>query len=262
MAYLEYIEALANKTHQTYSLEIIMKDVKPSWCTLLTSMLETDAGHKILKRLNQSRTCELYPYSHDLFRAFKYFEEPQTRVVIFGQDPYITLQTFTIDGIDVKVPWAMGLSFSVNDGVPIPPSLNNIFKEMVEDNQIPHKPTSGNLTHWAQQGVLLLNSALTVKAGSSNSHAAVWEDFTNKIIKHISDNTTNVVFLLMGGNAKAKRSLIDKTKHYIVETVHPSPLSANYALKGTNKSFFGHNTFSKINNKLIEWNYTPINWSN
>jgi uracil-DNA glycosylase len=258
MNYSDYETAIANNTHQTYTPEIILFNVRPSWHVLLESMLSTDAGAKILRRINQPRTCQLFPYSHDLFNAFKHFELNDTKVVILGQDPYISLQKVSDT---LSIPWAMGLSFSVNTGVNIPPSLNNIYKELIEDHLLPSKPKTGNLIGWAQQGVLLLNSALTVKEGNSNSHATVWEDFTDSIIKQISDKTNNVVFLLMGGNAKAKRSLIDDEKHYIVETVHPSPLAANYNMKGTNKSFFGHHTFTKINNKLIEWNKTPINWS-
>ena len=148
----------------------------------------------------------------------------------------------------------MGLSFSVPDGVQIPPSLVNMYKELQsETGFIP--PQSGNLIGWAKQGVLLLNAVLTVRAHQANSHKGQgWEQFTDSIIKKISDNKKGVVFLLWGGNARSKKPLIDKEKHLILECAHPSPLSAY-------NGFFGCGHFVKANEYLVKVGKTPIDWS-
>ena len=163
------------------------------------------------------------------------------KLVLLGQDPYRG------DG------QAHGLCFYVQEGVPNPPSLENIFKELQADIGCP-RPSSGNLTKWANEGVLLLNTSLTVRAHQANSHSKCgWAWFTDSVIKLLSDKKENLVFILWGGNAKSKKPLIDQTKHYIIESVHPSPLSA-YG------GFFGSKPFSKTNEYLLSKNIPPIDW--
>ncbi len=163
------------------------------------------------------------------------------KVVILGQDPYH------------GVGQAHGLSFSVQDGIVFPPSLKNIFKELVDDIGCDY-PTSGNLTKWAEQGVLLLNTVLTVRAGEANSHREKgWEYFTDATIRAISENLENVVFILWGRPAQMKEKLIDTSKHFILKAPHPSPLSSY-------RGFFGSKPFSKTNEYLLEHGKTPIDW--
>ncbi len=187
-----------------------------------------------------NNTC--YPKGNQIFSAFNHCSFNNLKVVIIGQDPY--------HGIGQ----ANGLCFSVNDGVAHPPSLINIFKEIVTDLNI-SVPTSGNLERWADQGVLLLNATLTVRAHTAGSHQKKgWEQFTDAVIQQISAQKENVVFLLWGGFAKKKGAKIDKSKHHILETGHPSPLSANRGY------WFGNRHFSKTNNYLIDNNLPKINW--
>ncbi|MFK7782388.1 uracil-DNA glycosylase [Psychroserpens sp.] len=183
-----------------------------------------------------------YPPLDKIFNAFNFCHFDDLKVVIIGQDPY--------HGINQ----ANGLSFSVNDGVTHPPSLINIFKELENDLKTTY-PQTGNLEEWAKQGVLLLNATLTVKANQAGSHQKKgWEQFTNAVIKTISDKKSNVVFLLWGGFAKQKSKLINVHKHYVLTSGHPSPLSANRGY------WFGNKHFSKTNRFLIENNLQPINW--
>lgn len=197
-----------------------------------------------------------YPNKEDVLKAFKYFPLEDTNIVIIGQDCYIN--SINIDGLEI--PQANGLAFSVNKEHKIPPSLKNIFKEMNETIKDFKYPENGDLTYLAKQGVLLLNCALTVKKGKSNSHAKIWKPVTDKIIKYISDNTCNIVFILWGNFAISKKKFIDSNKHHIIEGVHPSPLSSRYNLKGTNKSFFGHDYFNRSNKYLSEKKKNEINW--
>lgn len=183
-----------------------------------------------------------YPPKDYIFSAFEHCSFSQTKVVILGQDPYPN------EG------QAHGLSFSVNHGVKFPPSLKNIFKEIETDLDKP-APFTGNLEDWAQQGVLLLNATLTVRANETGSHQKKgWERFTDEIIKVISAKKEQVVFLLWGGPAKKKAKLIDETKHLILTSGHPSPLSA---IRG---HWFGNRHFSKTNDYLIKNGKSPINW--
>lgn len=183
-----------------------------------------------------------FPPGKQIFNAFEHCHFNDVKVVIIGQDPY--------HGIGQ----AHGLCFSVNDGIKHPPSLINIFKEIESDLGIPY-PKSGNLIKWADQGVLLLNATLTVRAHQAGSHQNKgWELFTDSVIKTISTNKNNIVFLLWGGFAKSKMKLINSKKHYVLTCGHPSPLSANRGL------WFGNNHFSKTNSflktkgsKAIEW---------
>jgi len=187
-----------------------------------------------------SHNC--FPSGSQIFSAFNFCPFNNVKVVIIGQDPYHGSGQ------------ANGLCFSVNDGVTFPPSLLNIFKEIEQDLNIPF-PKSGNLERWAKQGVLLLNATLTVRESEAGSHQKKgWEEFTDAVIQKISDEKENVVFLLWGGFAKKKGVRIDRNKHLVLETGHPSPLSANRGFWFGNKHFSATNSFLKSkNNKEIEW---------
>ncbi|WP_431161992.1 uracil-DNA glycosylase [Flagellimonas beolgyonensis] len=218
-------------------------NIEPSWKQHLHQEFEQPYFKSLaqfVKQEYQNHTC--YPKGKDIFAAFDHCPFQETKVVIIGQDPY--------HGPDQ----ANGLCFSVKDGIPHPPSLVNIFKEIKTDMQRPY-PESGNLERWADQGVLLLNATLTVRAHQAGSHQSKgWEQFTDAVIKTISVQLEGVVFLLWGGFAKKKAALIDKTKHHILTSGHPSPLSANRGL------WFGNNHFSKTNALLGQMGRTPINW--
>ena len=182
----------------------------------------------------------IYPDKNNIYNALKLTPPDKVKVVILGQDPYINKDQ------------ANGLSFSVQSGIAIPPSLRNIFREQRKDLGI-IQPNSGDLTKWAEQGVLLLNRNVTVRAGLSNSHQEKGCGIlTDSIIKYLGQKE-NKVFILWGNNAKAKRKLIDSSKNLILEAAHPSPLSAT-------RGFFGCQHFSKANNYLIEHNLSPIDW--
>ncbi len=183
----------------------------------------------------------IYPPADSIFRAMNITPFDRVKVIILGQDPYHG------EG------QAQGLSFSVPNGVPIPPSLKNIYKELIEDVNI-RQPMSGDLTSWAKQGVLLLNSTLTVRAGQAGSHQKKgWEQFTNTIISKLSTDRQGLVFLLWGAYARAKKELIDQSVHFILESAHPSPFSAH-------TGFLGSKQFSKTNELLLSVNKTPIDW--
>ena len=183
----------------------------------------------------------IYPPADSIFRAMNITPFDRVKVIILGQDPYHGAGQ------------AHGLSFSVPKGVPIPPSLKNIYKELIEDVNI-RQPMSGDLTSWAKQGVLLLNSTLTVRAGQAGSHQKKgWEQFTNTIISKLSTDRQGLVFLLWGAYARAKKELIDQSVHFILESAHPSPFSAH-------TGFLGSKQFSKTNELLLSVNKTPIDW--
>jgi uracil-DNA glycosylase len=186
-------------------------------------------------------THNIYPAKKDIFNAFKYCSFENAKVVIIGQDPYINPGQ------------AQGLSFSVPKSFPLPPSLLNIFKELKNDLGIPVSKT-GDLTPWAKQGVLLLNAVLTVREGVSNSHRGKgWEEFTDRVIQTLNDEKENLVFILWGSFAKSKRPLITNSNHFIIESVHPSPLSAH-------SGFFRSSPFSTVNGFLEKKGLTPIDW--
>ena len=186
-------------------------------------------------------TGTVYPHPKNIFRAFELTPFDAVKVVILGQDPYHGPKQ------------AHGLSFSVVEGVRNPPSLQNIFKELRED--MGAVPESGDLTRWAEQGVLLLNATLTVRAGQANSHQGKgWERFTDAVIRKLSDEREGLVFILWGNYARSKKSLIDFAKHEIIESPHPSPLSA-YA------GFFGSKPFTRTNAYLESRGSTPIAWA-
>lgn len=187
-----------------------------------------------------STTC--YPKGKDIFAAFDHSTFDATKVVIIGQDPYHGPNQ------------ANGLCFSVKDGIPHPPSLINIFKEIASDLSIPY-PKSGNLERWADQGVLLLNATLTVRAHQAGSHQNKgWENFTDAVIGKLSLEKEGLIFMLWGGFAKRKAGLIDAGKHHILTSGHPSPLSANRGL------WFGNKHFSKANEILEKKGKEPIDW--
>ncbi len=188
------------------------------------------------------KNYQVYPDMYDIFNALKATSFQNTKVVILGQDPYH------------GVGQAHGMCFSVKKGVPAPPSLKNIFKELVDDVGI-SMPLHGELTAWAEQGVLLLNTVLTVREGQPNSHKGRgWEQFTDCVIQSLNQKETPVVFLLWGANARAKASLITNPKHILLQAPHPSPLSAH-------SGFFGCKHFSKTNRILEQNKLKPIDWS-
>lgn len=191
---------------------------------------------------NEYKAGTVYPPARLIFNAFDSCPFDNVRVVIIGQDPYH------------GVGQAHGLSFSVNDGVPPPPSLVNIYREISDDLHItPYD--SGNLVRWAKQGVMLLNATLTVRASSPGSHQnRGWEQFTDAVIRTVSEQRTNVVFLLWGNYARQKGAKIDRAKHLVLESGHPSPMSAN---KGY---WFGNRHFSQANSYLISKGLQPIDW--
>lgn len=190
---------------------------------------------------NEYETQVIYPDMYDIFNALKYTSYKDTKVLILGQDPYHGENQ------------AHGLAFSVKPGVRIPPSLLNMYKELHGDLGC-FIPNNGYLVPWAEQGILLLNTALTVRAHQANSHKGKgWEVFTDNIIKLLNLRDEPVIFILWGNNARSKKKLIDTNKHYIIESAHPSPLSAS-------RGFFGSKPFSKTNDILIKLGRAPINW--
>ena len=230
-----------------------------SWVIMFNEIFNNNTNTNILDFIDSfylDKNQYIFPHKNDVLNAFKYFNIKNTKVVILGQDCYIN----SINVGNEEIPQANGLAFSVNKEHKIPPSLKNIFKEMDETIDNFKIPCDGDLTYLAKQGILLLNCALTVRKGESNSHALLWKPITDKIIKYISDNTENVVFILWGNFAKSKKGLINLDKHYIIEGKHPSPLSAKPNKKGTELSFFGHDYFNKCNEYLKKTNH-KINWS-
>ncbi|MCK8520602.1 uracil-DNA glycosylase [Aquimarina sp. D1M17] len=218
-------------------------NIETSWKEQLEDEFEKPYFSKLVdfvKTEYQNNTC--YPQGSEIFAAFDHCSFTDVKVVIIGQDPYH------------GVGQANGLCFSVNDHIDIPPSLINIFKEIETDLGVPY-PTTGNLQRWAEQGVLLLNATLTVRAHQAGSHQKKgWEEFTDAVIKCISDKKENVVFLLWGGFAKKKGAKIDRNKHYVLTSGHPSPLSANRGYWFGNRHFSTTNTYlSKVGKKTVEW---------
>jgi len=214
----------------------------PGW----KQLIDTEATKPYMKELKQQllndyNTRTVYPSHKNLLKALELTPLEQLKVVILGQDPYHGPGQ------------AHGLSFSVPEGIRIPPSLRNIFGELTTDLNLP-APTTTNLTSWAKQGVLLLNTSLSVLQGQPLSHAHLgWEIFTDEILKRITDEKEHVVFILWGAHAQKKMRFIDTTKHFIIRAPHPSPLSAH-------RGFFGSKPFSQTNNYLVKNNLQPIDW--
>jgi uracil-DNA glycosylase len=217
--------------------------IADSWKNILQTEFEKSYFKDLTEFVKSeyiNHTC--YPKGADIFAAFDFCSLDDLKVVIIGQDPYHGPNQ------------ANGLCFSVKDGISHPPSLKNIFKEISTDLEMEY-PESGNLEKWAKQGVLLLNVTLTVRAHDAGSHQKQgWETFTDKVIQHISNEKENVIFLLWGGFARKKAKLIDKKKHHILESGHPSPLSANRGY------WFGNKHFSRANELLKSIDKNEIDW--
>jgi uracil-DNA glycosylase len=220
-----------------------MVNLGNDWDEILENEFQKDYYKSIrafLKNEYFSRT--VFPPMHDIFNALKYTPYSEAKVVILGQDPYH------------EIGQAHGLSFSVKKGVKIPPSLVNIYKELNSDIGM-KIPNHGELTSWAKQGVLLLNATLTVREGMANSHKDIgWSIFTDEVIKKLNERNTPVVFILWGANARSKKKYITNKNHLIIESAHPSPLSAY-------NGFFGSRPFSKANSFLKSHGITEINWN-
>jgi len=219
-------------------------DIHPSWKKVLKPEFDKPYFQQLVTFLKTEKVLgkSIFPPGPLIFNAFNATPFDSVKVVIIGQDPYHGLGQ------------AHGLSFSVPNGVKVPPSLINIFKELETDIGIPYSNTNGNLIHWAKQGVLLLNAALTVRAGEPFSHAKFgWAEFTDAVIKIVSEKKSNVVFLLWGKFAQQKIELINQTSHYVLTAAHPSPFSAD-------KGFFGCRHFSKTNQLLMKNGQSPIDW--
>jgi uracil-DNA glycosylase len=223
--------------------QIMNVRIEESWKKRLEAEFEKPYFSKLIEFVkSEYASTVIYPPGKLIFNAFDKCSFDNTKVVILGQDPY--------HGVNQ----ANGLSFSVNDGVQSPPSLQNIFKEIKDDLDIPI-PRSGNLERWASQGVLLLNSTLTVRAGEAGSHQKKgWETFTDAVIKCVSEEKEDVVFMLWGKYAQDKGKVIDESKHCVLKAKHPSPMAANYG------GWFGTKHFSQANNYLINKGLTPIQW--
>jgi uracil-DNA glycosylase len=215
----------------------------PSWHVELENELEQPYFTRLNEFVSQEyATRQCFPRPDELFAAFDYCSFQDVKVVIIGQDPYHGLGQ------------ANGLCFSVSDGVTFPPSLINIFKEIQSDLGLPI-PITGNLERWAKQGILLLNDTLTVREGEAGSHQNQgWEQFTDAVIQTLSQKKEHIVFLLWGGFAKKKGFKIDRNKHTVLETGHPSPLSANRGL------WFGNRHFSQTNTDLKMHGFAEIEW--
>ncbi len=215
---------------KSWNMILLNEFEKPYYKTLISS-LEDAYGNKV---------C--FPPKESIFKAFELCPFNSLKVVIIGQDPYHGQGQAT------------GLAFSVNDNIALPPSLRNIFKEMTDDLSI-QIPLNGKLNHWAEQGILLLNSTLTVEENKPNSHQKFgWENFTNAVIDAINQHKENVVFLLWGAFAHKKGKNIDLSKHFVLKAKHPSPLSANFG------GWFGQKHFSQTNTYLESVQKTKINW--
>ncbi|QOY51252.1 uracil-DNA glycosylase [Candidatus Sulfurimonas baltica] len=212
------------------------------WSLLLQNEMQLPYFKKLQGLVEQEyKTKRVFPEYGNIFRAFNLVSPEKIKVVIMGQDPY--------HGVNQ----ANGLAFSVCDSCKIPPSLNNIFKELVDDIGCAI-PANGNLTQWAKEGVLLINSVLTVVESKPNSHKNIgWEIFTDCVIKKLSFEYENIVFILWGGPSQKKESIIDTTKHCVLKAPHPSPLSSY-------RGFFGSKPFSHSNNYLREHNKKEIDW--
>ncbi len=220
-----------------------MVNIGNDWDELLKGEFEKEYYLKLREFLKKEYfSRRIFPDMHDIFNALKYTPLKNVKVVIIGQDPYHGFGQ------------AHGLCFSVKRGVEVPPSLKNIYKEMQDDLGIIQPKSHGELTTWAQNGVLLLNAVLTVREGQANSHKGMgWEIFTDRVISLVNEHADPCVFLLWGANARAKQALITNKKHLVLSCAHPSPLSAY-------NGFFGCKHFSKANEFLIKNNREPISW--
>ncbi len=216
--------------------------IEKSWKEALGGEFDKPYFESLVRYLHREKEegKSIFPPGREIFKAFELTPVDKVKVVILGQDPYHGCGQ------------AMGLSFSVPEGVPAPPSLKNIFKEIESDLGV---KMSGcpDLSGWAEQGVLLLNSVLTVRSGAPASHSAIgWQEFTDAVIRYISEHCSGVVFLLWGNFARSKKPLIDLSRHYVLEAAHPSPLARG--------AFFGCRHFSRTNEILVSEGRTPVKW--
>jgi len=217
--------------------------IEPSW----KKKLSEEFGKEYFKELTsfvkeEYKSGPVYPHPKNIFRAFELTPFDEVKVVILGQDPYHGPRQ------------AIGLSFAVEEGVTVPPSLRNIYKELESDFGKPLIHTDGDLSRWAKQGVLLLNATLTVRARAANSHQGKgWEQFTDAVIRTLSEELDHLVFILWGNYARSKKALIDSSKHLIIESTHPSPFSAS-------NGFFGSKPFSKTNAYLEKHGKKAVEW--
>ena len=220
-----------------------MVKIAESWRPILAAEFEKPYFQKLTAWIRgEYATTTVYPLGSQIFHAFDACPFDEVKVVILGQDPYHGKNQ------------AHGLAFSVNEGVRTPPSLQNIFKELQDDVPGTPAPANGNLDRWAQQGVLLLNATLTVRAATPGSHQKKgWEEFTDEVIRQVSASRPHVVFILWGAYAQKKEELIDTRKHLVLKAAHPSPYSAD-------RGFFGSKPFSKTNAWLEQHGETPIQW--
>ncbi|MEQ8715787.1 MAG: uracil-DNA glycosylase [Cyclobacteriaceae bacterium] len=216
--------------------------IEPSWGERLKDEFEKEYFKQLVEFVkSEYQSHKVYPPGKQIFNAFNHCPFDQVKVVIIGQDPYHGARQ------------AHGLCFSVNEGIPMPPSLVNVFKEIKDDLNLPIPP-NGSLVRWADQGVLLLNATLTVRASTPGSHQNKgWESFTDAVIKAVSDEKDSVVFMLWGSYAQKKGVIIDRQKHYVLESAHPSPFAAH-------RGFFGNKHFSSTNTYLASKGLQPINW--
>lgn len=221
-------------------MEVVLE---PSWKAALADEFEKPYFKELTTFVREEYTKgKVYPHPKNIFRAFDLCPFDRVKVVILGQDPYHGPQQ------------ANGLSFAVHEGLRNPPSLQNIFKEIESDLGKPLVHTDGDLSRFATQGVLLLNATLTVRAGQAGSHQGKgWEEFTDAAIRALSEKREHLVFILWGNYARAKGTHIDRTKHLVIESPHPSPFSAH-------NGFFGSKPFSKTNEYLVAHGETPIDW--
>lgn len=234
----------SSNNRNLHKIKIMQLDLNIDWRSVLSEEIENPYFQDLIQNVEQEyKEYVCYPPKELIFSAFNKCPFDNLKVVIIGQDPYHG------EGE------ANGLSFSVNDRVKIPPSLRNIFREIMQDLDAIMMPTSGNLDSWAHQGVLLLNATLTVRKDNANSHKHLeWEKFTDAVIQKISDQKENVVFLLWGSFAHKKGRKINRDKHLVLESGHPSPLSANQG------KWFGNKHFSKTNEYLQLKGIQEIDW--
>lgn len=231
------------------NIKFEIEQIKTDWKDVLLKMYENDTEYflKIESFLKDETDkfedfLEIYPPNNLIFNCFNYFNVEDLKVIILGQDPYHGPNQ------------AMGLSFSVSDNIKTPPSLKRIFKEIEDDLDLTLDKNNGNLEKWANQGVLLLNTALTVRQSNPGSHSSIWIQFTNKIIEYINKNSNQVIYMLWGNHAKKYKKIINVEKHYCLEASHPSPLARS--------GWFGCKHFSNSNKILKDNNKKEINWKN
>lgn len=232
---------MINLSEEINNINSDWKEILLTVCKNNNSYINNLQNYLIEEGKLYDNLIKILPPKNLIFNCFNYFNFNKLKVVILGQDPY--------HGINQ----AMGLSFSVGKNIKLPPSLKRIYKEIESDLNIAKDYNNGDLTNWAKQGVLLLNTALTVREGNPGSHSKIWIEFTNEIIKYINEHSEGIVFLLWGNHAKKYKSFVDLNKHYCLEASHPSPLARN--------GWFGCKHFSKTNEILKNNNKSVIDWN-